>query len=373
MAWHDVIVVGGGPGGSTAAWQLARRGLQPLVLEAREFPRVKLCAGWVTPPVWDELELNPDEYPLTLQAFSQVRLNEQGRTRESRWPGTVGYGIVRREFDQFLLERAVASGARVRFGERIQRVEPVEGGLRLVGQNGEYLARVVIGAGGTHCPVARQFAPKSDDSLVVALEAETRLSADQLREWTPHFGVPELAVEPDFLGYGWYFTKGDYLNIGIGAIRNGVSVRDRLERYREQLVAAGRIPEGVELEPFRGHSYYVATHDAPLAGEHHLLVGDAAGLARPISGEGIGPAIHSGKIAAGVILDHLQEGQSLRDYEQLLRRESHTRGKWVVQTVGALCPPAMIGGLARAVCRIPALRKRWLFEGCFGMRQGVSA
>ena len=70
MAAHDAIVVGGGPGGSTAAWRLAVAGLRPLVLDAAVFPRVKICAGWVTPTALADLDIDPDKYPLTIQAFS---------------------------------------------------------------------------------------------------------------------------------------------------------------------------------------------------------------------------------------------------------------------------------------------------------------
>ena len=75
---HDAIVVGGGPGGSTAAWRLALAGLRPLVLDAAVFPRVKICAGWVTPEALADLEVDPDKYPLTIQPFDQCVLEFAG-------------------------------------------------------------------------------------------------------------------------------------------------------------------------------------------------------------------------------------------------------------------------------------------------------
>jgi flavin-dependent dehydrogenase len=74
----DAIVVGGGPGGSTAAWRLARDGARVTVLDAARFPRLKLCAGWVTPTVWRTLELDPEAYPHTLQPFADATIELDG-------------------------------------------------------------------------------------------------------------------------------------------------------------------------------------------------------------------------------------------------------------------------------------------------------
>src|SRR5947209_18710694 len=98
MAGHDVIIVGGGPGGSTAAWRLAGAGLRPLLLDAAVFPRVKVCAGWVTPEAMADVEVDPDKYPLTIQAFSACRFEFEGARHEHRRRPPARDRLVRRGF-----------------------------------------------------------------------------------------------------------------------------------------------------------------------------------------------------------------------------------------------------------------------------------
>src|SRR5438132_6011732 len=143
----DVIVVGGGPGGSTAAWRLAVAGARPLVLDAAVFPRVKICAGWVTPAALADLEIDPEKYPLTIQPFTTCTLTFEGTRHETRWRRPASYGILRREFDHYLLERAAASGADVRGGLRVTDVCVRRDAVRVLTAQGEFEAPVVIGAG----------------------------------------------------------------------------------------------------------------------------------------------------------------------------------------------------------------------------------
>src|SRR5204863_6299644 len=105
----DAIVVGGGPGGSTAAWRLAGAGLRTVLLDAAAFPRVKVCAGWVTRAALDDLELDAEKYPLTIQPFSACVLAFEGRRYETRWSRPASYGIARREFCHYQLQRPAAS------------------------------------------------------------------------------------------------------------------------------------------------------------------------------------------------------------------------------------------------------------------------
>ena len=297
----DVLIVGGGPAGATCARQLVRAGLDVLVMDKHDFPRDKVCAGWITPAVVSALELDCADYAQgrVLQPIYGFRTGIIGAAPvETRYPEAASYGIRRREFDDYLLRR---SQARLRLGVPLRTLVR-EGSGWLV--NGEIRTPLVVGAGGHFCPVSRLLGtqPGAGETVVCAQEIEFPLSAEDRRTCPIDRDVVQLYFCPDLKGYGWCFPKGDYLNIGLGREDNH-GLPEQVAQFRLWLQQRGCIPRHLPGK-FNGHAYltYPASR-RKLTNDGVLLIGDAAGLAYPQSGEGILPAVASGLIAAQVIRD----------------------------------------------------------------------
>jgi flavin-dependent dehydrogenase len=296
----DVLIVGGGPSGSACASTLVAAGRDVLVLDAATFPRDKPCAGWITPEAVAELPMSLEEYGRshTVQPISRFRIGRiGGRGVDVDYGAAVSYGIRRSELDAELLRR---SGARIRPGERVHEIRR-DGGEWVL--NDAHAAPMLVGAGGHFCPVARLLSgPAETTPVVVAREIEYRLEGTALARCRIEPGRPELGFCRDLEGYGWCFRKGDYLNVGLGR-REPRAIARHVEAYVEGLVGESRIERPPE-EGWRGHAYRLRAGKPPRPiADGALLVGDAAGLAFSASGEGILPAIVSGRLAARAILE----------------------------------------------------------------------
>ena len=296
----DVLIVGGGPAGSTLAWKLKAAGLDVLILDKKTFPRDKTCAGWITPAVIDTLKLDTADYARG-RVFQPIRRfvtgTIGGREVHTKYDSTVSYGIRRFEFDDYLLNRC---GARLVLGEPLKSLKH-EGDGWVV--NGKLHAPLVVGAGGHFCPVARYLGANlgADEQIIAAQEIEFEMSAAQQQVCKVAEDRPELYFCDDLKGYGWIFRKGNFLNIGLGREDNH-KLSEHVAAFCDGLKAQGRIPSDTPTK-FHGHAYLLYPH-APrqLVDDGLLLIGDAAGLAYPQSGEGIRPAIESAILAADTVL-----------------------------------------------------------------------
>jgi flavin-dependent dehydrogenase len=344
----DVLVAGGGPAGSTCAWKLRQAGLDVVVVDRAMFPRDKVCAGWITPQVLADVDLDARAYGQgrTFQPFTgfRVGLIGSGGDIAAVYDHPVSFGIRRCEFDHYLLER---SGARLRLETSISSIRR-DGSVWIV--NDSLKTPMLVGAGGHFCPVARILNGRVDDApLVVAQEAEFAIDPRDSAAFTVLPDQPELYFSRELNGYGWCLRKQNYLNIGFGHLD-----RRRLPgataEFAAFLRARGKTPGHVSWR-WKGHAYLLSeAQGRHVIDDGVLLVGDAAGLAYPQSGEGIRPAIESGLIAASTII-HAQRryGRSqLRPYEDHLRerfglgRGSSFLSQVLLRTLGPIVGPWLL-------------------------------
>ena len=354
----DVLIVGGGPAGSTCARVLKQAGLDVLIMDKSVFPRDKVCAGWITPQVVQELDLDLEDYGRgrVLQPIDSfiTGMGEQADA-EVNYRKVVSYGIRRCEFDHYLLER---SGARLRLGEAWRSMERhCSAGHSGEDQrerwlvNGEISAALVIGAGGHFCPVARHLGAHlgKEERAISAQEIEFEMNDSQAARCAVTGVRPELYFCEDLKGYGWCFRKGRYLNVGLGREGNH-RLAEQVQMFARSLAEQGRIPPDLPGK-FKGHAYLLYAHgNRPVIGDGVMIIGDAAGLAYTQSGEGIRPAIESGLMAAANVLaaggDYRRE--RLFQYQAALRARFGARGEAPALSV---LPARLRLALARTLMR----------------------
>jgi len=287
-ARYDVIVVGAGPGGAMAACTLGQAGCRVLVLERQEWPRYKPCGGAIPAPVFAGLP--PACSRAIERRVTRVRFRLGDAEVRHELGGVVAM-VMRDRFDAALLAEAQAE---VHTGEGVTAVEDGPQGVAVRTGRGRYQADYVVGADGAFSLVARAVGLRRGHAAGAALEAEVAVSAALLDEYA-ETALFLFGAIPD--GYLWAFPKADHLSVGIGTLRAGHhDLRRRLAEGAERL----GLPAG-ELRP-RGHALPAYRRREPLQRARVLLVGDAAGLMDPLSGEGIRHALHSGRLAAEAII-----------------------------------------------------------------------
>jgi len=292
MSSYDVVIVGGGPAGAAAAYDLAEAGFSVLILDKREFPRFKPCAGGVT-----------------TKALHLFRYSIAPVIRATTNTMTVGYGTgkqkiltanapvcaltVRTELDQFCLEKTLQKGVEFELIPGIKSIHQEKDKVILLSKDGRsFECSYLLGADGAHSQVRKLTEEFSPDRTAIALEGI--IPFDRLKNipnFTFDFGVVHK-------GYGWLFPKHDHVNVGLYTRRPDEATinKELLNQYAMARLGVNTVDHACGFPIGTGGEFY-----QPKA-ERVFLVGDAAGMSEALLGEGIHNAIKSGQAAASALI-----------------------------------------------------------------------
>lgn len=341
----DLIIVGGGPSGSSAARVAAKAGLQVLVLEKSPMPRRKVCGGGVSAQALGYLDFEIPRELIDGEADG-ARVKFRGRAVEARLPERIAILSTRAKFDQFLLQQAQRAGAEVRY-EQAREVRDAGDHVVVVGAASEYRARTVIVAAGAGNRLMEAVRRRDEDhEYAVTLEAEIPV------ERPDRFGHLGGMVEIEFgitaFGYGWIFHHGDHYSVGVGGLRSELdNPHGPMQQYLGEHQFSAK-PAGM-----RGHPIPCGGIRRDLVKGRILLAGDSAGFVDPFNGEGIAYAIRSGQLAGEAVAASAAAGWDFARLKDLERRAWKELGRdlrwslWMSKVVYRF-PGAFLGLFVRS-------------------------
>ncbi|MEW5866689.1 MAG: NAD(P)/FAD-dependent oxidoreductase [Bacillota bacterium] len=322
---YDVMVVGAGPAGSTAARVAAERGLSVLLIDRAKFPRHKPCAGGVTAKSLRELGFDLPESIVEHEIRGIKLVSSCGRSVVGQGSKRLGVTVRRSAFDSFLVTKAVETGVCFVDGVHLVGLEsPIPGPREryVVATNlGGFRARTVIGADGVTGNTARLAGIRrrwSRWELGASLSAEVEFPEASAISREPEL-IELYLVPPLRAAFGWAFHRKNGLHVGIGA-----TAIDAARLWQAYGTHFGRVMEAMRLNlpsprP-KGHMLPMGGIRRRIAREGVFLVGDAAGFVDPFSGEGIYHAIRSGRIAAEVLAESITSGSLSKAAPEYTRR-----------------------------------------------------
>lgn len=340
---HDLLVIGGGPGGAAAAYWAARAGLDTVVVEKFPFPRDKVCGDGLTPRAVHQLrEMGLGDWLSTHHPNEGLRTRAHGMTLELPWPEhsrfpSTGYVVRRTELDEVVTRHAVAAGATLFDGTEATEPILVNGLVRgavvvdkASGERRELHARFVVLADGANSRIGRALGATRDKSYPMGLA---------IRGYYPSIRHDDHWIESALdvrdrngnamPGYGWVFPLGDgTVNVGIGLLSTfrdyrSANTNHMMDEWVRTAPDFWGLDPDAAIDPPKGGRLPMAGSINPKVGPNWVAIGDAAGFINPFNGEGIDYAYETGRLAAELIAEAIAtgDGLALARYPHLLDAE----------------------------------------------------
>ena len=325
----DIAIIGAGPAGSTAAYLLSKLGLNVILVDKCFFPRDKLCGGLVSTKTLKLLEriFNETEESLTEKKIINFSSNKfqfvcKKKNLAKCYSKLPTHFVERIVYDKFLLDKAVDVGVKIIYGEEVKKVDLDSNNL-VTSKGNTISSKYIIGADGANSIVRREF---------------EKLGAIDKKSWLTNLGFAletfidkeKLSFETDIMylyfgyikiGYVWIFPNKDKAVIGIGGLLKELNNKDLKGIFTNFLISLGIDKKTVEdcIKDVKGHPIPFGNFIENPVYKNAILIGDAAGLVNPVTGEGIYYAQRSAEVAVDAILkDYTNQGKLDEHYTQNL-------------------------------------------------------
>lgn len=344
MKLYDLAVIGGGPAGATCARHAAESGLDVVLLEKSHHPRNKPCGGAIGPQAIRNLDV--DISSVAERSFHAALIHTpSGKKVMLASENLIGQLVTRSKFDHLLLQKAEKAGVEVIQDTEIVSLEQTRAGVRALAVGDSYKSHLLVGADGVNGIISKEIGIRSkwrSEQIALCISADVPMEQGDVESVmitneVDGFPAIELFFNLVSWGYGWCFPKKNGFSIGIGC---RMDKQENLKQSWEKLISLIEVEKGVKLDTSNRVQYRVPLGSRlnRSTARRSMIIGDAAGLASPLTGEGVSFAVQSGILAANIAVEAVEMKSPLHiaKYDDQLKKSIGNElrdSRWIAEVL----------------------------------------